>query len=476
MSSVGLFGRMMKISAYNEILPRLYLGDITMATNKEELCRLGITDMITVEVKPIQPEYLPNTIQRYLYINLMDHSKQDLLSHFETSNEFIETALKNPTNKVYVHCVAGVSRSATIVIAYVMKSRCMNFHEARDLVHLKRRVIDPNEGFVCQLMLYHQMNFKIDINNLRYRRITFEALVFEYRLVALAYYQQSHNNQFGNINPSIISHREPPTQQLQHHHHHHHLNLNSILSNKVILSIFPTLKTKTTQIISNNQTRSSNSTGKTAKTTNDVTSLFEQFFNKLHLQEVKHYPETYDTSTAYKCNKCRSIIFFPISLIENDLALTSNNNDINKVGNDQVSKGVSNDSISGTIMALNKLSFKNGFKNFAGKSSTSSRCPFYFIEPQPWMLRTISEREGILECYKCRKKLGKFDWNSKESCSCELHNSHLNMNLFKIMKKNVDKGSSLSTNSSMALGGSSSNNDRRSPNLHQSTGYANVNR
>ena len=71
----------------------------------------------------------------------------------------------------------------------------------------------------------------------------------------------------------------------------------------------------------------------------------------------------------------------------------------------------------------------------------SKDCPFIFIEPQPWMNRNVLERDGQLECYKCKRKLGKFDWTSSESCHCDLHNIHgSNLNLFKIMRKKVDFG------------------------------------
>lgn len=429
--TTGLFGR--RVSSSNEILPRLYLGDINTALNREELIRLGITDMITVEVKPIAPELLPSTIQRYLYINVMDHSKQDLLSHFATSNEFIETALKNSTNKVYVHCVAGVSRSATLVISFVMKTRCMSFQEARDLVVQKRRVVDPNEGFVCQLVLFHQMGYKIDVNNLQYRRMVFEALVFEFRLFATAFYQQAQKSQ--QYRGKRMNPNHPSTSS----------HLNAILSNKVILNILPsTFGFKSSTSLPNSD----------LPMKSNVTFLFEQYFNKLHLQEVRHFPDTYDTKTAYKCNKCRSIIFFPISLIENHIS--SDQQEIYrwprsskefpqankllqqpKAHTQPESQSQTANAISETISAMERF---NLAKDVDSKNNTklNPKCPFYFIEPQPWMIRSIGECEGNLECYKCKKKLGKFDWDSRESCSCELHNSHLNINLFKIMKKNVD--------------------------------------
>lgn len=361
--------------SYNEVLPRLYLGDLATATNRQEMSRLGITDMITAEIKPIPSQELAPTVQRYLFINVMDHSKQDLLSHFDTSNQFIESALKSPNNKIYVHCVVGVSRSATLVIAYIMKTRCMTYQEAYDLVVQKRSIIDPNEGFVKQLVLFHKMGYTVDISNLEYRRMVFEALVFEFRLVSLAFYQNAQLSKSTN-NPAAM-----------------------------IGNLLPSFGAKSTNPNKDN-----------------VSSLFDQFYNKLHLQEVKKFPNIYDTKTAYRCNKCRTIIFFPISLIEN------------RVESHVASKNSSTtNTISPMSSLMNRLMISDGQES---KSSTS--CPFYFIEPQPWMSKAILERDGNLECYKCKRKLGKFDWTSSESCSCALHNSHMNMNLFKVLRKKID--------------------------------------
>lgn len=49
--------------------------------------------------------------------------------------------------KVYVHCWAGVSRSPTLCIAYLMKHRGLSMDDARDYVRKVRPHIRPNWGF-----------------------------------------------------------------------------------------------------------------------------------------------------------------------------------------------------------------------------------------------------------------------------------------------------------------------------------------
>lgn len=377
-------GRFQRAPSCNEILPRLYLGDICVATNKDEISRLGITDMITIEIKPLQASDLASCVKRYLYINVMDHSKQDILSHFETSNEFIESALKSATNKVYVHCVAGISRSATLVIAYIMKTRSMNYTEAYELVQTKRRVVDPNEGFVRQLVLYHKMRYLIDIGNIEYRRMVLEALVFEFRLISLSYYQIQTSKTSSAGLSAAASTSDGLVPMAPH--------ANKQLPNR-----------------------------------NNVGILFDQYYNKLHLQQVSKHPEVYEPQTAFRCNKCRTIVFYAISVIENKIpgSLTAR---LSKLESPAGRRPTS-------VSSVDYLRQQQQQPQLRDKPID---CPFVFIEPQPWMSRNVLERDGNLDCYKCKRKLGKFDWTSGESCSCALHNSHMNFNLFKIMKKKVD--------------------------------------
>jgi dual specificity phosphatase 12 len=56
---------------------------------------------------------------------------------------------------VLVNCMAGVSRSATIVIAYLMTKQKMTFQEAFEFVRSKRPIINPNEAFIEQLLEYN---------------------------------------------------------------------------------------------------------------------------------------------------------------------------------------------------------------------------------------------------------------------------------------------------------------------------------
>lgn len=55
---------------------------------------------------------------------------------------------------VLVHCAGGVSRSASISIAYLMQSKRMSFQDAYLAVKKKRKCVKPNQNFVKQLKSY----------------------------------------------------------------------------------------------------------------------------------------------------------------------------------------------------------------------------------------------------------------------------------------------------------------------------------
>lgn len=63
---------------------------------------------------------------------------------------------KATNGRVLVHCVQGVSRSVTVIIAYLIFKEKMTYDEASDLVKRVRGIASPNIGFVIQLMLFYK--------------------------------------------------------------------------------------------------------------------------------------------------------------------------------------------------------------------------------------------------------------------------------------------------------------------------------
>jgi len=110
------------------------------------------------EIDPIYPEEF-----NYKVIKVDDHADQDLTAFFSECIDFIEEGRKN--GGVLVHCAAGISRSATIVISYVMTMEKMGMEDAFAFVRGKRSIICPNSGFREQLVKFEEIIFKEEREN-----------------------------------------------------------------------------------------------------------------------------------------------------------------------------------------------------------------------------------------------------------------------------------------------------------------------
>ena len=177
-----------------QILPNLFLSDALTARWGGTLDRLKITHIISVLEEPIT---FPSTERplKLLHITASDDSNTDLLSFMDQTTEFIKEAIgtnkrdqgqldltslsataaaettidgespmssgpaRAQENTVLVHCLAGMSRSATIVIAYLIATTPMTVGEATEFVRSKRKIIRPNHGFVKQLEQYERRHF-----------------------------------------------------------------------------------------------------------------------------------------------------------------------------------------------------------------------------------------------------------------------------------------------------------------------------
>ncbi|XP_043276135.1 dual specificity protein phosphatase MPK-4 [Venturia canescens] len=155
-------------SSRDEIHPGLFLGNLTAATDVEWLKEAKITHILTVDSCPLprKIQLLPNLTLKYIQIT--DMPREDFLTYFEDSYQFIDYALAGG-GRVLVHCYFGVSRSSTLVIAYTMKKYEMTFSVAHDLVKSKRRFVSPNAGFMAQLKLYEDMGCSIDNTNVQFK-------------------------------------------------------------------------------------------------------------------------------------------------------------------------------------------------------------------------------------------------------------------------------------------------------------------
>jgi dual specificity phosphatase 12 len=155
------------------IIDRLYLGDIDDAYKSTDLIETkGVTHLLTIDSKPLSVEARHGFI--YLHVHALDTNDFDLLRELDTCIQFIDEGRKN--GAVLVHCWAGQSRSAAVVLAYVMKFLRLSPSEADELVRAQRPVIKPNDGFMRQLELFHEMNYDVDLSYPTYRKYRLDIL------------------------------------------------------------------------------------------------------------------------------------------------------------------------------------------------------------------------------------------------------------------------------------------------------------
>ena len=132
-----------------EILPHLFLGNAANSEDSEALSRNHIQYILNVT-----PD-LPNVFEesgsiQYMQIPIADHWSQNLAKFFPKAIEFIDEARSNQKG-VLVHCLAGVSRSVTITVAYLMYKMSLSLNDAFNLVRSRKSNIAPNFHFMEQL-------------------------------------------------------------------------------------------------------------------------------------------------------------------------------------------------------------------------------------------------------------------------------------------------------------------------------------
>ncbi|CAD8141065.1 unnamed protein product [Paramecium octaurelia] len=131
----------------------LFLGNIDSANDISLLKKHRITAILSVCVSKI-PYIVSSRMKQYEHYILDDCENENIYRYFNPSFQFIEKARQ--TGNVLVHCMAGISRSASIIAAYLMKKHNITFKQALQQLQRKRWQIYPNDGFVKQLLQYEK--------------------------------------------------------------------------------------------------------------------------------------------------------------------------------------------------------------------------------------------------------------------------------------------------------------------------------
>ena len=154
----------------DEIIENLYLGDLFGARNIDKIKKLGIKKVLSLSDEYF-PKYKESDNIAHKTLKVLDCDEQNIIKYFGECLDFIKGE-----DKTLVHCAAGASRSATIVIAYLMWTKKIPFKEALDFVQDKRNIVCPNHGFEEQLEIFEK---KLIENNYNIDKIKFNEIKWE---------------------------------------------------------------------------------------------------------------------------------------------------------------------------------------------------------------------------------------------------------------------------------------------------------
>ncbi|PVH93101.1 phosphatases II [Periconia macrospinosa] len=152
-----------------DLVPRaggsLYIGGLYALYQTDLIRAAGITHVLSViDYDPLLHEKFGHL--KHYHIRADDDPNEDLLRYFESTTKYIDEGLNSEVfneegskkkGGVFVHCAMGKSRSATLIIAYLMWKFKIGWKEALEQVCEGRPVCDPNVGFKEQLAVWASM-------------------------------------------------------------------------------------------------------------------------------------------------------------------------------------------------------------------------------------------------------------------------------------------------------------------------------
>ena len=130
----------------SKITEHIYQGNFEAAKNKEFLLFAGISHIL---VAGRLEKYYPKDFN-YKSFDIDDIYSENILKHFEEGYEFIDDCI-NQGGKILIHCAAGISRSSSFTLCYLIRKNQMEYKKAYELLVKGRPIACPNPGFQEQL-------------------------------------------------------------------------------------------------------------------------------------------------------------------------------------------------------------------------------------------------------------------------------------------------------------------------------------
>ena len=139
----------------SEIIPNfLYISSYNATKNLELLEKNKITHIINCAADFCENVFEQENKFTYLSFYLKDHVLENIECIFYECIKFIES-VKEKGGRVLVHCIQGISRSVSIVMAYIIFTKKVSYDKAFNLVQSKREISSPNFGFSIQLQNFY---------------------------------------------------------------------------------------------------------------------------------------------------------------------------------------------------------------------------------------------------------------------------------------------------------------------------------
>ncbi|KAL8281189.1 hypothetical protein RQP46_006547 [Phenoliferia psychrophenolica] len=140
----------------HEVIPGLFIGDYATSQNLPLLAKAGISNLVAA----MRQDYdTPLTVHR---VPVDDTSSTNIIAHFPATIHFIRDCRARNAGGVLVHCQAGVSRSTTLVAAFLMAELGLDVEQAVDKVRQVRSQVEPTEFFLHQLEMFERCECEWD--------------------------------------------------------------------------------------------------------------------------------------------------------------------------------------------------------------------------------------------------------------------------------------------------------------------------
>lgn len=136
------------------VLPNLYISGEDEARNPKFLKHHEIQAILSIQLNELALEPRKH-VQNYKHIKLQDRPDVNISEHFEEAIRFIDE-----NTRTLVHCQAGISRSATLCLAYLIQKQQITLETAFKQLQRNRGCIGPNFSFLGQLKTWegHVLN------------------------------------------------------------------------------------------------------------------------------------------------------------------------------------------------------------------------------------------------------------------------------------------------------------------------------